>query len=465
MLNDLQGYTDQIVKKHNIPAISIAVWKDNKLHQAASGILNNETGVQATVDSVFQIGSVTKVVTASMIMQLVDQKKIELDAPVCHYIKDFQVADKRASNQVTVRQLLDHTSGLAGDFFPKKERANENLIARYVDRCQFLPQLHPVGEKHSYCNSGYVIAGRLVELLTGETWSEAVERRVIAPLSLSHSFSEPSNSLRYRCAMGHVPNSEKDTWRLTSDCYLPFSVAPAGTTLSMSATDVVTFARAHLNKGIAEGDHNKNTTDRYPSEGRWLSEAAVNHMQMSSVKLPAYSPGFATDWGLGWCIMNSFDTPVIGHDGGTHGQMSMLRLLPEHDIAFCVLTNCVKHGLYTEIFAEMMSALLETSQERFDPPKPVDSSVPLECLVGDYESLDGLVSLLVQEDELTALRSDRNSPDQWERLYLRPIDTISFVVLSQDGQHRGTMVFDEINNKGEPAYVNFGRRLFKRTKI
>ena len=81
-LSNLQDYVDGIRAEHNIPGLSVAIWAEDTLYQAASGILNLETGVEATTDSIFQIGSITKVFTASLIMQLVGEGKVELDAPV-----------------------------------------------------------------------------------------------------------------------------------------------------------------------------------------------------------------------------------------------------------------------------------------------------------------------------------------------------------------------------------------------
>ena len=98
--------------------------------------MNHETGVEAAADSVFQIGSITKVMTTCLVMQLVDEGKVDLDSPVKRYLRDFMIADAEASETTTVRQLLNHTSGMAGDFFPDDEGHEGNLIARYVDPLQ-----------------------------------------------------------------------------------------------------------------------------------------------------------------------------------------------------------------------------------------------------------------------------------------------------------------------------------------
>ncbi len=118
ILEDFQAYAESLIDTHKIPAISLAVWHNGQLHQAAAGILNLETGVEATTDSIFQIGSISKVMTSSLVMQLVDEGKVDLDKPVKQYIRDFAIADEEATESITVRQLLNHTNGMDGDFFP-----------------------------------------------------------------------------------------------------------------------------------------------------------------------------------------------------------------------------------------------------------------------------------------------------------------------------------------------------------
>ena len=81
MLNDLQNYAEKLIKEHNIPAISLAIWRKGKLSEATAGILNLNTNVEANTDSIFQIGSITKVFTTSLVMKLVDQGRIDLDKP------------------------------------------------------------------------------------------------------------------------------------------------------------------------------------------------------------------------------------------------------------------------------------------------------------------------------------------------------------------------------------------------
>ena len=131
-------YLKQKKIKYQVPAISLAVWHKGQLHQAACGILNLEAGVEATIDSVFQIGSITKVMTTCLVMQLVDEGRVDLDMPVKYYLRDFIIADPEASATITVRQLLNHTSGMAGDFFPDDQGHQGNLDCSLCRSLQFI---------------------------------------------------------------------------------------------------------------------------------------------------------------------------------------------------------------------------------------------------------------------------------------------------------------------------------------
>src|SRR6185369_2591113 len=174
---------------------------------AASGLLNLDTKVEATPDSVFQIGSIGKIFTTTLIMQLVDEERLGLDDPVIKHLPDFTIADRGYARAITVRQLLNHTSGLDGDFFPADDPEGPSTVS-YLRKMYLLPNLYPPGDgPMTYCNSGFVAAGRIVEMLTGMPWQRAVTQKIIKPLGLTHVVAYPHDALRYRCAMGHIPDN------------------------------------------------------------------------------------------------------------------------------------------------------------------------------------------------------------------------------------------------------------------
>ena len=119
------------LSKHEVPGAAVAVYRDGELVEAASGVLNLGTGVEATTDSLFQIGSITKLWTATLVLQLVDEGKLDLDAPVRTYLPDFELADSAAAATVTIRQLLTHTAGFEGDIFTDTG-PGDDCVEKYV---------------------------------------------------------------------------------------------------------------------------------------------------------------------------------------------------------------------------------------------------------------------------------------------------------------------------------------------
>src|SRR3954454_12246820 len=113
-----QGRLAALAEEHGVVGASLAIQSGSQVLTAATGVLNLETRHPVTPDSLFQVGSITKVWTATLAMQLVDEGLLELDRPVVSYLPEFRVADPDVTRTVTARQLLTHTSGIDGDFFP-----------------------------------------------------------------------------------------------------------------------------------------------------------------------------------------------------------------------------------------------------------------------------------------------------------------------------------------------------------
>ena len=340
------------------------------LVEAACGVLNIDTGTPATTDSVFQIGSITKVWTATVALQLVDEGTLDLDAPVIDVLPELRLADPEVTKKVTLRHLLTHTSGIDGDVFTDTGRGDD-CVERYAALLSDAAQNHPLGATWSYCNSGYVLIGRLIEKVTGRTWDAALRERLFTPLGLTHTVTLPEEALLFGAAVGHVqqPDGEQTTAPVW---VLPRSAGPAGL-ITSTARDVLAFARLHLTGGTtADGT-------------RVLSADAAATMADRHAELPdRYSLG--DSWGLGWIRFDWSGHRLIGHDGSTIGQSAFLRLLPEQGIAVTLLTNGghardLYLDLYREIFAEL--ADVEVPEPLAPPADPVTSDIT--PWLGTYE--------------------------------------------------------------------------------
>src|SRR5262249_51238539 len=159
------------------------------------------------------------------------------------------LSDRDVADRLTMRHLLTHTSGIDGDVFTDTGRGDD-CLEKYVAELAGAAQNHPLGATWSYCNSGFVLAGRVIEKLTGGTWDAAIRERLIAPLGLEHTGTLPEEALLHRAAVGPVGEPGSELSRAPSAWGLPRSVGPAGL-ISATVGDVLTWARVHLNGGLA----------------------------------------------------------------------------------------------------------------------------------------------------------------------------------------------------------------------
>ncbi|MGW7480913.1 serine hydrolase [Nonomuraea muscovyensis] len=369
----------ELASDHQVPGASLAFLHGGEVHEFAAGVLNVATGVPATTDSLFQIGSVTKVWTATQIMLLAERGELTLDTPVCQVLPEFRVADAEVSATVTIRHLLSHTSGIDGDLFLDTGRGDD-CVEKYVAACADLAQNHPLGATQSYCNSGFVIAGRVVERLTGKVWDTALREQVVEPLGLTHTWTLPEDVLRFRAAMGHLDGVPAPMWGLMRSC------GPAGL-ISARAADVVAFARAHFGP-----DHEGGGLLGRPQD-MWEPQADIPNPHT-----------LGRQWGIGWILDEWQGHRVISHGGNTIGQAAMLWALPDAGTAVCVLANgghtaAFQHALATELFGELLG--LAVPAELGPPAEPYETDV--ERYAGVYERVGTRMELTARDGRL-ALR-------------------------------------------------------------
>lgn len=366
---------------HAVPGVSLAVLAGGEVHAAAAGVLHTGTGVAATTDALFQIGSITKVYTATMLMRLVEQGRTTVDTPVVEVLPEFRVADEDVTRQVTLRHLLAHTSGINGD--PEIDAGRgDDCLERFVAGMADVTQCHPLGAIYCYCNAGYSILGRVIERLTGQVWDTALRELVLDPAGLEHSWTLPEDVLRFGAAMGHLthdgPPAPAPVWGI------PRFDGPAGL-ICATATDVVNFARLHLEAGTS----------------------LLADMLHPQIDVPNPQDGTYAGQGLGWALID-WGRPAYGHDGGTIGQGASLRVVPDLGLAVAVLTNSGQPGQFIRaVLAEVAEPFGVTLPASPTPPAtPVD--VDLERHTGTYERSGMRVDVSIHQGQLrtSVIRTD-----------------------------------------------------------
>ena len=355
----LQASLREALVQHRVPGASVAILHKGEVTTAAAGVVNVNTQVEVTPDTVMHIASITKVLNATLVMQLVDEGVIDLDDRIVRHLPDLRLKDREALEQITVKMLLNHTSGINGEWLPDFGH-DEETIDKAISRFAQLDQLFRPGAEFSYCNAATVVAGYLVQRLRNRSWYQLVRERIFEPLNMQHSVSLPEDALLHRASVGHFLKGPGDNEVVrTSSAFLSLSFGPAGSTLMLSARDLLEFARAHINDGV--GANGK----------RILSAQSARRMRLATVNNKGKAYTLTDGVGVGWLLC---EDGLIHHAGGGAGIVSVLYVYPKHQFAAVILTNA-SHGMH--LVNEMMEPWLR-DLETMRPFGSVDVAIPRE---------------------------------------------------------------------------------------
>jgi CubicO group peptidase (beta-lactamase class C family) len=306
------------IAEYRVPGVALGVLRDGNTTIRGFGVTSVDDPRPVTADTIFPLASISKTVTATTMMRLVEQGKVDLRAPVRTYLPDFRVQDDAASRDVTIVQLLTHTSGWEGQL-SAVERGDETL-ARFVAELSTNMQLASPGAAWSYNNAGFGVAGRVIEVVTGMSFSDAVSDLVFKPLGLSRAFTRVGDIVTHRFALGHRAGEDNAV-----SVVRPFSLGstlPAGG-VAMSMSDLLAYARFHLGDGTSA------------SATRVLGRATLEQMRTAQLHKQAYDD----DMGIGWHLRTVGDTRTAAHGGTFAGHILLLELVPEKNFAIAILTN------------------------------------------------------------------------------------------------------------------------------
>lgn len=456
---ELEAKLAELIEVHGVPGAQLAVLDGDEIAEVAAGVLGLETGWPVTPEALFLPGSIGKLYTATLIMMLVDEGTLDLDVPIRTYLPDFEVQDAGARDVVTARHLLSHTSGFDGDHFTDTGRGDDAL-ERYVAGCADLPQIADPGTIWSYSNSGFSILGRIVEVLLGTTFEQALRDRLFDPLGLAHTVSFAEEAILRPTAVGHEPDPERPGHLVASTMWgLYRAFGPMGSAVVSSAGDVMRFAKFHLDGGVT-GDGK-----------RLLSPEMVAGMREEQVALVDDSV-LGQAWGLGWILDSWGEVGVIGHDGNSIGQNAFMRVAPAERFGFCLQTNTesaltLYRDLANWLFGERLSV-----GPRKDPQLLDDAAVAdPDRFVGSYEREGAIFEITADEGgrlrasvtPTHAIAETQNWPPMHE-LPLRPVSRADSFLLKLPMADADLLAvfFDPASPSGVPTYMHFGARAHRR---
>lgn len=436
---ELEAFIHEQMDKWHVPGVAVGIFDGDDVEFAGFGITNIETGQPVAPETLFQIGSISKIFAATLAMNLVDAGLLDLDEPVATYVPELVLSDREARGRITIRHLLTHRAGFYGDRFDDTG-TGDDALEKAILALRDLPQQTAPGELYTYCNAGIDLVGRAIENVTGQTYEAAMKTRVFDRIGLERSTYFASEAIRHSVAVGHEVGGE-DGQTVADPWPIPRRSNPAGGVVS-NVPELIRFAVMHLRDGAIGGQ-------------RVLSRASAREMRRS------HGPAdYGNERGLAWVVRRAGDLTVVEHGGATNGFMARLILIPERQYAIAVLTNG-DHG------ASLHGAVTARALERrfgIKAPAPARVTLP-EDLLGRFTGVyrHGLadVTITLEDGRLTMARITHNPFNDDSRdlgsYRLSPLSDTLFVV--DDGDLEGGIGELILNRDGSVRFLRFGGRL------
>jgi CubicO group peptidase (beta-lactamase class C family) len=448
----LSGFVEATAKEFDIPGLAVGVLADGREIHACHGVTSVDNPVPVDDRTLFHVASVTKTFTATALMRLAAEGRVDLTAPVRRYVPELRLADEEAAARITVENLLNHTAGLEWNVIDTDEQ--DGSLAAFVAKMAGLAMIAPPGTRASYSQAGYNLAGRVVEAVTGLGFEKAVASLVLEPLGLSNTFFDLDEVMIRKFAVGHSRHDD-GTLRPAR----PWRAFPAGARgnnpgggIVSSVSDLLRWARFHL--GTGQGV---------------LPAAALDRMKRQTVALRGSTLGDA--FGICWFLREVDGVRTIGHGGSGNGQFAELLIVPDRNFAVVCLANAGPEGYPAN------QAVVRWTLEHYlgladrDPePVPHDRARALE-VAGRYE-IDAMnLDIAADGDRLTLAvgikpeiraASDADMPPDYAAAAIGflPGDGDEYIVT--EGGLKGQRGFFSRDANGAVVGVDLAGRLFGR---
>ena len=340
---ELNQFITQEMKAADVPGLGLAIVENGKItYVHGYGVKNAQTRQPIGPNTQFAIASVTKSFTALGVMKLVDEGRINLDAPLTIYLPEFKLKDPTATAKVTVRYLLNHTTGLIRD---DADLTNPDVsVAQILARVAQTPLNGQPGEKFEYSNANAFMAGMVIERVTGQSWASYMQKEVLRPLGMNKAnftraamkqtgdFADPNF---YDVLTGLQP---------TAFYTLGKNQAPAGA-INASAAEMARYAQYQLGSGaplLRPQSLSAMHAQAIPAEGSTIA-SIVGQISSAAAKaggvtLPP-SPMSNTGYGFFWGTETFLGQPVVEHGGNSDGFTANVTLLPSVRSGVVLLAN------------------------------------------------------------------------------------------------------------------------------
>lgn len=330
---EIDELVDKTLTTFDVPGIAVAVVKDGKIiHSKGYGVKSIITKEKVDENTLFGIASNSKAFTSAALAILVDEKKLDWDDKVKKYIPEFKMYNDYVTNEFTILDLLTHRSGLglgAGDLmiWPDGHNFTPQDI---VNNIQYLKPVSGFRTKYDYDNLLYVIAGEVIEKISGQTWAEFIEQRIMKPLAMNNSvgtwsrLKDTTNTI-----VPHVPIDGK--LQVIKRYKSPILDAAGG--IYSSVNDMSKWAMVQLQKGKYGPNKEKQLFSEKEHTEMWTPQTILPNNTT-----PPYNTLFKA-YGLGWQLNDVKGKLQASHTGGLEGIVTQVTLIPELQLGIIVFTN------------------------------------------------------------------------------------------------------------------------------
>ena len=370
----------------DVTGLSIALVDDQQVvWQQGFGYADKKANIKATPDTVFNLGSIAKVFTATATMQLAEQNKFDIDQPLQIYLPEFAINSRFGDTRgITPRNILTHHSGLPGYWVRGMSARHPTAFEEQVTAVRDEYVTAPPDTVFAYSNLGYCLLGAAIGKTSGEGYAVYMDSHLLQPLGMTHSEFA-----------ARIPGKAYDNGREVEA--LPLRDLPSSS-LNSSASDMTHFMQMVF------------------ADGRFAGKQVVHPQtlrEMFKVQNANVPLDFDFKMGLGW-MLSGVDVPrggvVVSHGGTTLNYHTMLALLPEHKLGVVVLSNSANaQALVAKVTEETLKLALEAKrgitqpEKKFVEPKVVPlSDDDMRDYSGYFETLIGLVKVENRDGELIA---------------------------------------------------------------
>jgi D-alanyl-D-alanine carboxypeptidase len=451
-LAQLDAQLAAVMKERNLPGLSAGVIYDQELIWARGyGYADLERHIPADADSIYEIGSVTKLFNAVMLMKLRDAGKLSLDDPIEKYLPEFKIRSRFPdSRPPTFRQVVSHVSGLPREYgFDVGESGHLQqfpaavVLAGIKDK----EMQYPAYTGFHYSNLGIYIIGQALQRIAGEPYTQYMQRDVFDPLGMRNTGWEYTEAMRPHRAIGYMA-AKPDGSKEVAPLFVPgdFGVSAGG--IQSSVRDMAKFISLQFSEGPAGG-------------GQILGSTTLREMRSSLVPAENWLWGY----GIGWEVEKYPNHVGICHAGGTLGFASKVRAVPDLKLGFVVLINqdTDSDELSRKLVEGLIPAFEQVAKQRAlqeKPPLPADAAK----YTGHYVCKFGIVDIIILDGRLLLITTEEDGKKgaPW---ILQAREDSTLLIKSGSKDFDGQVIIFRPATATEPASIELLGVKFQRTGV